>query len=153
MDRMTDDELPPEIEAAWKALDARAAAGAARVDAEAVAREVVARLRREEQPRAWWLVVPPAVLRVAAAVALVAAAGVVVTVSRERPARQSASLPLAIPSADSLDASELEQALQAAGQVRPVEDTTAAATSEGSMAGLSERQLETLLASMKGAEG
>ena len=62
-------------------------------------------------------------------------------------------LPVTIPAADSLNPGQLEAVLQAAGEVRPVVDTAAPVISSGSWDDLSEPQLETLLASLKGAEG
>jgi hypothetical protein len=157
MDRMTrdrDDRLPPELGAAMKALDARAAARAARLDVEAVAAGVLDRLRREQATgirRLRWL--SPGALRVAAAVVVLVAAGAVVTSRLERP-QQTASmqLPVTIPAADSLDSSQLEAVLQAAGEVRPAVDSITPVAGRGSLDGLSEQELETLLASLKGAE-
>jgi hypothetical protein len=151
MDRMNE-ELPPEIAAALKALDERAAALAAGVDVEGVAARVLERLRHEEKPRFRWT--SPAVLRVAAAVVLVVAAGAVVTSRMERPQQTAAlKLPLSIPAADSLDSGQLEAVVKAAGEVRPVVDSSAPTATSGSYDDLSDQQLETLLASLKGAEG
>lgn len=157
MDRMKRDReerLPPELGAAMKALDARAAARAARLDVEEVASRVLDRLRREQATgirRLRWL--SPLTLRVAAAVVVLVVAGAVVTSRLERP-RQVASvqLPVTIPSADSLNSSQLEEVLQAAGEVRPVVDSITPVAGRGSLDGLSEQELETLLASLKGAE-
>jgi len=54
---------------------------------------------------------------------------------------------------DSLSSHQLEAVLQAAGEVAPAADTVAPAASGGSLDDLTEAQLETLLASMNGAEG
>jgi hypothetical protein len=153
MDRMTDRALPPALEAALEELDARATARAARVDVEAVAARVRERLRHEAAPERRVLGMPRRALRIAAAVAVLAAAGAVVTLTRPRP-RQTAALqlPVTIPAA-ALDTAQLEAVLKAAGEVRPVVDTVAPAAASGSYDDLSERQLQTLLASLKGAEG
>lgn len=146
MDRMMDD-LPPEVAAALKALDEQAGARAARVDVEGVAARVLERLRHEAAPRFRWT--SPAALRVAAAVALVVAAGAVVTVRVEKSQRTVAlRLPVSIPAADSLDSGQLEAVVKAAGEVRPVVDTAATVVASGSLDGLSEQQLQTLLASL-----
>ena len=151
MDRMNDD-LPPEVAAALARLDARARARAARVDVEGVAARVLERLRQEEAPqRRWWPA--PAALRVAAAAVVLAAAGAIATLSVRAPQPVTAMrLPLLIPAADSLDSGQLEAVVKAAGEVRPAVDSAAPAVSSGSYEDLSEQQLETLLASLKGAE-
>ena len=154
MDRMND-ELPREIEAALKALDARAAEQAARVDVERVAARVLERLRQgEAMPSRRILWMSPVALRAAAAMVLLVAGGALVTLTIERP-QQSASvkLPVTIPAADSLNSGQLEAVLKAAGEVRPVVDTAAPVRSSGSLDDLSEPQLKTLLASLNGAEG
>lgn len=149
MDRMTDD-LPPELGAAMEALNARAAARAERVDVEAVAARVRERLRRGEGAavrRVFGLA--PRVLRLAAAALVVVMAGALFTVTRHRPAVTTAlQLPVTIPAADSLDSGQLEAVLKAAGEVRPVMDTSATVVASGSLSGLSEQQLQTLLASL-----
>lgn len=152
MDRMNE-ELPPEIAAALKALDERAGASAAQVDVEGVAARVLERLRHEETPRFPWT--SPAALRVAAAVVLVVAAGAVVTLRVEQQPQQTAALrlPVSIPAADSLDSGQLEAVVRAAGEVRPVVDSSAPTVAGGSYDDLSDQQLEALLASLKGAEG
>ena len=154
MDLMND-ELPPELETALKALDARASQRAARVDVERVAARVVERLRQgEASPSRRMLWMSPVALRAAAAVVVLVAGGALVTLTMQH-SRQSASvkLPVTIPAADSLNSGQLEAVLQAAGEVRPVVDTAAPVISSGSLDDLSEPQLETLLASLKGAEG
>ena len=156
MDRMNDvdrnEELPPALERAVRALDARAAERAARIDVERVAAKVVERLREAEvgrPPRVLWM--PPAALRAAAAVIVVVAAGLVVTVA-DHHAPAAAGLPVAAAALDSLSAGELEAVLQAVGDVRSVADSVPASVSGQSLEGLSEDQLETLLASLDGAE-
>ncbi len=154
MDRMND-ELPPEIGAALKALDARAARRAARVDVERVAARVLDRLRQgevERPRRVLWM--PPVALRAAAAVVVLAAAGVIASLATHHP-EQSASLrlPVAIPAMDSLNAGQLESVLQAAGEVSPVADSQVPALSGRSLDDLTDDQLQTLLASLSDAQG
>lgn len=153
MDRMND-ELPPEIGAALKALDARAAQRAAAVDVERVAARVVARLRSGEaatSPRPRWMT--PGALRAAAAVVVLAGAAAVVTLSIGRsPQTTALRLPVSIPAMDSLSSGQLEDVLEAAGEVGAVADSLPAPASGTSLDGLSEAQLETLLASLNGAE-
>ena len=153
MDRMND-ELPPEIGAALKALDARAARRAARVDVERVAARVLERLRRGEGERLRVRWMPPVALRAAAAVVVLAAAGVIASLATRHP-QQSASLglPVAIPAMDSLNAGQLESVLQAAGEVSPVADSLVPALSGRSYDDLTDDQLQTLLASLSDAQG
>jgi len=153
MDRMTDD-LPPEIAAALKALDERARSRAARLDVEGVAARVLERLRHEQAAPRRLLWMPPLALRAAAAAVMVVAAGAVVMLTLNRPQQTAAlRLPVSIPAVDSLDSGQLEAVVKAAGEVRPVVDSSAPTASNGSYDDLSEQQLETLLASLKGAEG
>ena len=154
MDRMND-ELPPKLEAALKALDARASERAARVDVERVAVHVTERLRRGEMGsarRIRWM--SPVALRAAAAVVVLAGAGVIVKLATDRaPQTASLSLPVAIPAMDSLSSRQLEAVLEATGDVRPVADSVVPALSGRSLDDLSEDQLQTLLASLSGGEG
>ena len=159
MDRMTRDheagELPREIEAAWKALDARAAERAARVDVERVAAQVLERLREDgaQARRPRWM--SPAVVRAAAAVVVVVAGALVANLATDRVQHATAlRLPVGIPAMDSLSSGQLESVLEAAGEVRPVADSLPPVSSGGlaSLDDLSETQLETLLASLGGAE-
>ncbi len=164
MDRMNE-ELPPEIAAAWKALDERAAASAAQLDVERVAAGVLERLRREEAaPRFGVRWLTPRVLQVAVVVVVVVAAAVVVALSMgRRPPATALRLPVGIPAMDSLSSTQLESVLQAAGEVEPLADTAAslsqavdsvAPLSWGvSLDDLSETQLEEVLASINPGEG
>ncbi len=160
MDRMNQDrvnEMPPALRAALQALDARAGRSAERVDVERVAARVLERLRREgagaEGPRrVWWTA--PASVRVAAAVVVLAVAGLVARISTDHGQRAAAlRLPVGIAVMDSLSSGQLEAVLEAAGDVRPAADSLVPLTSSGSLDDLSEAQLETLLASLSGAEG
>ena len=150
MDRMND-ELPPEVGAAWKVLEARAAERAARVDVERVTAGVLERLRREgaEAPRFRWI--SPATLRAAAAVVVLVAAGAVVRLATRSP--EAVRLPVGISATDSLTSGQLEAVWEAAGEVSPVVDSLAPAPAGVSLDDLSEAQLEVLLASLNGAEG
>jgi hypothetical protein len=159
MDRMKDD-LPPEIRAAFEALDERAGARAARVDVEAVAARVLERLRHEESPRLRWL--SPAVLRAAAVVTVLVAAGAVVVLTRRPEPTTALRLPVGIAAMDSLSSTQLEAVLQAAGDLQPVADTAVSSQAAESalpaslgvsLDDLSEAQLETLLASLTPGEG
>ena len=154
MDRMND-ELPPELDAALKALDARAAERAARVDVERVAARVTERLRRGDEGRSArirWL--SPVALRAAASVVVLVGAGLIVKVATHRaPQTASLSLPVAIPAMDSLSSRQLEAVLEATEDVSPVADSLVPALSGRSLDDLSDDQLRTLLASLSGAEG
>jgi hypothetical protein len=150
MDRMND-ELPPEVGEAWKALEARADERAARVDVERVAADVLERLRRGgvQAPRFGWIT--PATLRAAAAlVVLIAGAGVVRLATR---GRDAVRLPVGISAIDSLSSGQLEAVWEATGEVSAVADSTAPASAGSALDDLSEAQLEVLLASLNGAEG
>ncbi len=154
MDRM-DDELPPEIRAAMKSLDARAAQQAARVDVERVAARVLDRLRRGEVERPRQLLwMSPVALRAAAAVVVLVAAGVIVNIAGDH-SEQTASqqLPVVIPAMDSLNAPQLEAVLEATGEVRAVADSTVPATAGDSLDDLTEQQLQILLNSLDNSEG
>jgi hypothetical protein len=153
MDRMND-ELPPEMRAAFRALEERAAAQAGRVDVDRVAARVLERLRSGEVERRRILWMSPVALRAAAAVLVLAAGGLIVTLATDH-SQQTASLqlPVTIPAMDSLSAGQLEWVLQAAGEVRAVADSVAPALSGRSLDDLTEDQLQTLLASLGGAEG
>ena len=153
MDHM-DDELPPEIEAALQALDARAAERAARVDVDRVAARVLDRLRSGEVEPRRILWMSPVALRAAASVVVLAAAGLVVTLATDHSQlTASLRLPVAIPAMDSLSAGQLESVLEATGEVRPAADSAVQATAGESLDGLSEQQLQILLASMDNSEG
>lgn len=151
MDPMTD-ELPRQIEAAFQALDARAAGQAARVNADRVAARVLERLRREgvEPRRAWWM--RPAALRVAAGLVILMAAGATVSRVLDHTSTAAIRLPVAIPAMDSLNTGQLEAVLRAAGEVRASNFESVSASNEA-LDGLSEQELQKLLASLDDAEG
>jgi predicted DNA binding protein len=158
MDRLdadrTSDELPPEIGAALRALDARATQRAARVDVERVVARVADRLRRGEGERRRISWMSPVALRVAAAVVVLAAAGVVVNLTLDH-SQQTASLrlPVAMPAMDSLTAPQLEAVLEATNEVHAVTDSAARGTSGVSLDDLTEQQLQALLVSLENSEG
>ncbi len=148
------DELPLEMAAAVRNLDARAAARAARVDVERVAEQVVERLRREglaEPKRLAWLT--PRALRIAAAVVVVAAAGATIKLAVPRPVPVPLPLPQVQAAIDSLSTGQMESVIKAAGEVRASGAVPAQALSGSSYDDLSDQQLQTLLASLGGAEG
>jgi hypothetical protein len=152
MDRMNE-ELPRGIRVALEALEARTAKRAAAVDVERVAARVVERLRREgaQAPRpVWW--VRPAALRFAAAVVVLATAGVLVSRIPSR-APATGRLEVGIAVMDSLNSRQLEAVLEAATELSPVADSAVPVSASASLEDLSEQQLETLLASLSGAEG
>ena len=157
MDRMNEDRpdeaLPPALDAALRALDARAAGQAARVDVDRVAARVVERLRRGDvERRRYVLGMSPAALRAAAAVVVVAAAGLVVNLAQGPRPTVALPLPAVIPAMDSLSAGQLEAVLDATAQLRAVADTATPAATGTSLDDLTEAQLQTLLASLEGAE-
>jgi hypothetical protein len=139
-------ELPEQLEAAVRALEARSAAQAARVSPERVAARVVERLRREGmvEARVWWL--RPAALRVAAAAVLVVAAGWTVSVVRQHSTQAAVRLPVTIP-VDSLSTGQLQSVLDAVDEVHS-HNFGPVAASNGSLDNLSEQQLQQVLASL-----
>lgn len=147
------DELPGPIAAALKALDARAARAAARVNADRVAARVMERLRREgavEPRRVWW--VRPAVLRVAAALVVLLGVGATATRILDHGATTAAvRLPVAIP-VDSLSTQQLEAVLREAAQLRAA-NFVPVSSSNQLLDSLSEQELQKLLASLSDAEG
>ena len=157
MDRMNEDRLdeglPPALDAALRTLDARAAGQAARVDVDRVATRVLDRLLHGDVERPWRLLgMSPAALRAAAAVIVVAAAGLVVHAADQARPAEALHLPAVMPAMDSLSAGQLEVLLDATAQLQPVADTTAPAATNASLDDLTEAQLQTLLASLEGAE-
>jgi hypothetical protein len=150
-------ELPGELERALRALDAEAARRAGRVDAEAVAVKVLARLR--EQPDRvsavrrgrWALPSAPGWLRVTAAAAMV----VVVAGAMVHRLYRTTDVPVAVPvvsvALDSLSAGQLESLLRVTAEVRPV--ATAAGPVSGSWDDLSESQLRAVLQAVQQVQG
>ena len=140
-------ELPGKLEAAVRALDARAAARSARVSPDRVASRVLERLRREgmvEAGQVWWL--RPAALRAAAAVVLVVAAGWTVSVMREHAGQTALRLPVTT-AVDSLSTGQLEAVLQAVSEVRSGNFEPVAPSNEA-LDSLSEEQLQQVLRSL-----
>jgi hypothetical protein len=152
MDRMNE-EMPRGIRVALEALEARTARSAGTVDAERVAARVLERLRGEGAAAVrpvWWF--RPASLRMAAAVVVLAAAGFLVSRTPSRAPATAGSL-VNMSAMDSLSSRQLEAVLEAATSVSAVVDTTLPVSATVSLDDLSEQQLETLLASLSGAEG
>jgi len=153
-------ELPRELERAWRVLDAEAARRAERVDADAVASRVLARLREEAEPAALPSVLPgrwawpsvPGWLRVAAAAAMVVAVAgsMVLGVLRPRGDRALA-VPVVAVGLDSLNAKQLEALLRMTADVRPV--ATAVPPASGSWDDLSESQLRAVLQAVQQVQG
>lgn len=151
-------ELPREIEAAFEALDARAAMRAERVSPERIASRVLARLAAEPhsagRPWAWtWAWSAPLSLRVAAAAVVVVLAGTIATVSlREGSTPRSVALPLAVQGVDSLSQQEAEAVLKVVDALRPV-NGGGVVSSALSLDRMSEEQLRALLQAMQSSEG
>ena len=93
----------------------------------------------------------PATLRAAAAVVVLVAGAAIVRLTLG--SRESVRLPVGIPAMDSLSSPQLEAVWEATGEVSSVVDSVAPPSTGVSLDDLSETQLETLLASLSGAEG
>ena len=152
-DRMKDEPLSPALGAALQALDAQAERRAAEVNVERVAARVLERLRSGEVERRRVLWMSPPALRAAAAVVVLVAAGVVMNLADHSRPPASLPLPASIPAMDSLSARQLEAVLDATAQLKAEADTEPLAPSGASLDDLTEDQLQTLLASLGGAEG
>ncbi len=152
-DRMNDEALPPALDAALEALNAQAARRAAQVNVERVAARVLERLRSGEVERRRVLWMSPPALRAAAAVVVLVGAGLVMNLADHSRPAASLPLPASIPAMDSLSARQLEAVLDATAQLKAVADTEPPAPSGASLDDLTEDQLQTLLASLGGAEG
>ena len=156
------DELPEDMARALRALDAGATRRAGRVDADAVASRVLARLREEAEPASlprvlpgrWAWVSAPGWMRVTAAAAMivVVAGSVVLGVFRSGGDRAVAvSVPVAAVGLDSLDAKQLESLLRVTADVRPVATTVELASR--SWDELSESQLRAVLQAVQQVQG
>jgi hypothetical protein len=152
-DRMKDESLPPALDAALQALVAQAERRAAQVNVERVAARVLDRLRSGEVERRRVLWMSPPALRAAAAVVVLVAAGVVMNLADHSSPPASLPLPASIPAMDSLSSRQLEAVLDATAQLKAEADTEPPAPSGASLDDLTEDQLQTLLASLGGAEG
>lgn len=154
------DELPEDMARALRALDADATRRAGRVDADAVASRVLARLREEAEPASLPRVLPgrwawssaPGWMRVAAAAAMivVVAGSLVLGVFRSGEGRAWA-MPVVAVALDSLNANQLEALLRVTADVRPV--ATAVAPASGSWDELSESQLRAVLQAVQQVQG
>ena len=151
-------ELPDDLARALRALDADATRRAGRVDADAVAARVLARLREEPAclprvlPGRWAWSSAPGWMRVAAAAAMivVAAGSLVLGVFRSGEGRAWA-MPVVAVALDSLNANQLEALLRVRADVRPV--ATAAVPASGSWDELSESQLRAVLQAVQQVQG
>ena len=157
-------EIPEDLERAFRTLDAQAARRAERVDPERVAARVLERLRAEKAPAPRVLSLVPG-FRLSAfgfrrpAFALAAAAAVVLLVGsvatgllRRDVATGSIAVPVVAQGLDSLNQQQLETVLRVAGDVQPL-----AVQSFGSPAGmwddLSETQLRAVLQAVQQVQG
>jgi hypothetical protein len=157
-------ELPEDLERAFRTLDAQAAMRAERVDPERVAARVLARLRTEEAPAPRVLSLSPgfrlsafglrlpAFALAAAAVVLLLAGTTVTGLLRRDVATGSIAVPVVAQGLDSLNQQQLETVLRVAGDVQPL-----AVQSFGSPAGmwddLSETQLRAVLQAVQQVQG
>jgi len=150
-------ELPEDLERAFRTLDAQAARRAERVDPERVAARVLERLRTVDAPapRVRSLFPGfrlPAFALAAAAVVLLLAGTTVVGLLRRDVASGSLAVPVVAQGLDSLNQQQLETVLRVAGDVQPL-----AVQSFGSPAGmwddLSETQLRAVLQAVQQVQG
>ena len=153
-------ELPVELERALRVLDAEAARRAERVDADAVASRVLARLRAEAEPAPlprllpgrWALPSLPGWVRVTAAAAMVVVVAGSVVLRMIRPGGDRAvAVSVVAVALDSLSAKELESLLLVTAEVRPV--ATAVEPVSGSWDDLSESQLRAVLQAVQQVQG
>ena len=150
-------ELPEDLERAFRTLDAQAAMRAERVDPERVAARVLERLRTVDAPapRVRSLFPGfrlPAFALAAAAVVLLLAGTTITGLLRRDVTTGSIAVPVVAQGLDSLNQQQLETVLRVAGDVRPL-----AVQSFGSPAGmwddLSETQLRAVLQAVQQVQG
>ena len=156
-------ELPEDLERAFRTLDAQAVRRAERVDPERVAAQVLERLRTEDTPARRVLSLSPGFRLSApgfrlpafalAAAAIVLLVGTTVTgLLRQGVTTGSIAVPVVAQGLDSLNQQQLETVLRVAGDVRPL-----AVQSFGSPAGmwddLSEAQLRAVLQAVQQVQG
>jgi hypothetical protein len=157
-------ELPEDLERAFRTLDAQAAMRAERVDPERVAARVLERLRTEEAPAPRVLSLSPgsrlhasffrlpAFALAAAAVVLLLAGTTITGLLRRDIATGSIAVPVVAQGLDSLNQQQLETVLRVAGDVQPL-----AVQSFESPAGmwddLSESQLRAVLQAVQQVQG
>jgi hypothetical protein len=151
-------ELPGDLGRALHALDAEAARRAGRVDADAVAAKVLARLREEPERVSvvrrlrWAVPAAPGWLRVTAAAAMVVVvAGSVVRKVVRPGVGRTVAVPVVAVMLDSLNAKQLESLLQVTAEVRPV--ATGVEPVSGSWDDLSESQLRAVLQAVQQVQG
>lgn len=155
-------ELPEDLERAWRVLDARAARRAHRVDPERVASRVRERLASEPALKERVFASPMwQVVRDAPRWAMLAAAAVVVltvgtvaggTLLRSGGGERTLVFPVVAQALEKLNTEQLETVLQVAGEVKPLaaEPRQAAAAPWDN---LSEEQLRAVLQAVQQVEG
>lgn len=154
-------ELPGDLERAWRKLDARAARRADRVDPERVASRVRERLASEPAlaervfASPMWQVVrdAPRWAALAAAAVVVLTVGTVASGAlRSGDGEQTLVFPVVAQALEKLNAEQLETVLQVAGEVKPLaaEPRQAAAAPWDN---LSEEQLRAVLQAVQQVEG
>ena len=150
-------ELPEDLERAFRTLDAQAARRAERVDPERVAARVLERLRTEKAPAPRVLSLSPgfrlpAFALAAAAVVVLLAGTTVAGLLRRDVTAGSIAVPVVAQGLDSLNQQQLETVLRVAGGVQPL-----AVQSFESPAGmwddLSETQLRAVLQAVQQVQG
>jgi hypothetical protein len=152
-------ELPSELELAWRTLDAQASRRAARIDADAVASRVLARLREASEPAAWPRLLPgrwpwssfPVWARVAAAVLVVGVAGTLLLGGPRSGGAPALGVPVLAAGLDSLSATQLESLLRVTAEVRPVAARVEPVAETWD--DLSESQLQAVLQAVQQVEG
>ena len=155
-------ELPEDLERAFRTLDAQAAMRAERLDPERVAARVIERLRTDEAPAPRVLSLSPgfrlsafgfrAFALAAAALVLLLAGTTITGLLRRDVTTGSIAVPVVAQGLDSLNQQQLETVLRVAGDVQPL-----AVQSFGSPAGmwddLSETQLRAVLQAVQQVQG
>ena len=153
-------ELPEDLERAFRTLDAQAARRAERVDPERVAAQVLERLRAERAPARRFVFplriavpVPARWMALAAAAVIVLLVGTMATgLLRRDVTTGSIAVPVVAQGLDSLNQQQLETVLRVAGDVQPL-----TVQSFGSPAGmwddLSETQLRAVLQAVQQVQG
>jgi hypothetical protein len=144
-------ELPEEIERSLARLDRRAAAAAARVDAERVAARVIERLRTEPADARWAsrVFALPRVARVAAAAVVILVGALAGRELLQRDVPRPLPLPAVLQAADS----GAEAAILEAVADLPVLNVTDDGSSTPALEDLSEEELMVLLQAIQSSGG
>jgi hypothetical protein len=155
-------ELPEDLERAFRTLDAQAAMRAERVDPERVAERVLERLRTEEAPAPRVLSLSPgfrlsasgfrAFALAAAAVVLLLAGTTITGLLRRDVATGSIAVPVVAQGLDSLNQQQLETVLRVAGDVQPLA-VQSFESPAGTWDDLSETQLRAVLQAVQQVQG